>query len=152
MIYAVLARSEYTRDRKNFHRRGRIWRERRGVSFLLSFNRSKVRNITLGTSGGNKPGGDCRPRAGTLELPGEFLEKPRQGDKAEGKGTGMMGLGNLLLTSKHCIVQKPRFPSFSLLWYNKGGQNLWEASMEAGQPRYRNGFIWSRHKKEFSKL
>lgn len=40
--------------------------ERRGVSFLLSFNRSEVRNITRGTSGGNNLGGDCRPRAGTL--------------------------------------------------------------------------------------
>lgn len=84
------------------------------MSVLLSFNRSKVRNITLGKSGANVLAGDCRPRAGTLDLRENPLEKARQGDKVEGKGTGVMDTGRLLLTSRSCFVQKPRFQSFSL--------------------------------------
>lgn len=84
------------------------------MSFLLSFNRSKVRNIPLGNSAGNKLGGDWRPRTGTLELQENSLEKPRQDDEVEEKGTGVMGMGRLLLTSRHCFVQKPRFQSFFL--------------------------------------
>lgn len=56
------------------------------MSFLLSFNRSKVRNSTLGKSGVIKLGGDYRHRDGALELQDNSLEKPRQGDKIEGKG------------------------------------------------------------------
>lgn len=48
------------------------------MSFLFFFNRSKVRNITMGKPGGNKLGGNCRPRAGTLELQEISLEKSRQ--------------------------------------------------------------------------
>lgn len=84
------------------------------MSFLLSFSRSKVRNFTLRKSGGGKLGADCRPRAGTLSLQENSLEKCRQGDKGEGKGTGVTGMGGLLLSSRPCFVQKPRFQSFSL--------------------------------------
>ena len=75
-------------DRKNFSRRGRIWRERRGVSFLFSFNGFKVRNIGPGKSGSSKLGSDCGCRAGTVELHENSLEKLRQDDGVEGKGTG----------------------------------------------------------------
>lgn len=68
------------------------------MSFLLSSNRSKVENITLGKSGGNKLDGDYRPRNGTLELQENSLEKPRQGDMVEEKGTGMMDTGRLPLS------------------------------------------------------
>ena len=85
------------------------------MSFLFSFNGSKVRNIGLGKSGSSKLGGDCRCRAGTVELHENSLEKLRQDDGVEGKGTGVMGLGRLLLTSTYYFVQKPSSKAFSLL-------------------------------------
>lgn len=48
------------------------------MSFLFFFNSSEVRNITMGKPGGNKLGGNCRPRAGTLELQEISLEKSGQ--------------------------------------------------------------------------
>lgn len=48
------------------------------MSFLFFFNRSKVRNITMGKPGGNKLGGNFRPTTGTLELQKISLEKSRQ--------------------------------------------------------------------------
>lgn len=82
------------------------------MSFLFSFNGSKVRNIGPGKSGSSKLGGDCGCRAGTMELHENSLEKLRQDDGVEGKGTGVMGLGRLLLTSIHFFVQKPSSKAF----------------------------------------
>jgi hypothetical protein len=71
---------------RNFYRRGRIWREEKGV-FLLSFNRSKVRHITMGKSRSKKLGEYCKPKAGTLELQENSLEKPRrERDRSDGHG------------------------------------------------------------------
>lgn len=39
-------------------------------------------------------------------------KKLRQDDGVEGKGTGVMGLGRLLLTSIHFFVQKPSSKAF----------------------------------------
>ena len=47
-----------------------------------------------------------------MELHENSLEKLRQDDGVEGKGTGVRGLGRLLLTSTYFFVQKPSSKAF----------------------------------------
>lgn len=136
---------------------GGIWRERRGVSFLLSFNRSKVRNTTQGCQ-------EVISLAVTADLGLEPWNYKRIPWKSPGRATRQKEKGQEWWAQAVCfshpgtVLFRNQGPQ-AFLWSdadNKGGQNLWDASMEAGQLRHRSslGFIWSRHRKMegFSKL